>query len=175
MDDLVERVRGISATGHSPDYTVKVTFGGTGAPKVELTPGALRQHTESSLATAAVAALTEAMGIRQKKFDELRDAVRGGPPPQLRGTAAERQARFTSAVGAVTVSASSPRGHVTVDWRSGGFEVKIRSGALKVLGLGEAGLAAELSAAVAAVMSEHSARVIEIHKEVYRSGGGAKR
>jgi hypothetical protein len=147
----------VSVTGRSPDGTVRVSLSRQRGPTVELTPGAFRQHTESSLATAVAAALTDA----------LRTAVR--EPARATPTGEQRE-RYVSAVSALAATATSPRGQVTIDWRPAGIDIRIRSGAFKLLGLGEAGLAAEASAAIATAIREYSKRVYQIHRQIYRGG-----
>lgn len=174
MDEsAVERLRRVAGTGESPDGSVRVTLSGQGAPKVEFAPGALRQHNDRSLGIAVASALTEAISDRQRTVEAVLEAVRDGPPrPDVPGTRVmQRRELFDGAVGAIAVSAISPRGQVTVSLRAGGeIDVQVRQGTLALVGVGEAGLAAEVAAATSAALHERNTRILQIHKDVYRTG-----
>jgi hypothetical protein len=140
---------------------------------VEFAPGALRRHTDRSLGTATASALAQAISDRHRTVKAVLDAVLDGRPrPEVpSGLAAQRRERFDSAVGALAVSAASPRGQVTVALRGGDeMDVWIRQGTLGLLGVSEAGLAAEVGAAIGAALRERNLRILQIHKDVYRTG-----
>lgn len=68
------------------------------------------------------------------------------------------------------MTADSPHGNVAVDWHGAqDIAVRIRCGTLKLVGSTDDQVAAEISAALATAMRRHSAHVVDIHRDVYRS------
>lgn len=189
-----DRLRTIEISVTSPDGTVTLDADGEGRLKVRLADGALRRHTERTLAAGVDAVIRGALqGMRRgyvqasrATFPSIRPgralsangvrgdraAAEGGVAPQRPRpardavTGGSRIARYRELVEVMHLVASSQRGHVTVT-RDAARDVTVQIGRGTLASLSEREVEAEILSALTHGLATFNRTLTDIRRQVF--------
>lgn len=160
-----EQLRRMTIETRSPDRTVRLRYSGDGTVELDLAPGCLARHTETSLAGQVRAVIRVAIAAqgqgRQQAWrataEERGENVDepGGESTTIRP--ATPFGRYLEANRSLTAGGTSPSGQVRVE-RDDNGEVVVRIRAGTLANATERSLAAEITQAMVVALADHQRR-----------------
>lgn len=157
---FTERRAKITISATSPDRTVTARSSQEDGVVVELAPGCLELHSMESLAGQIRAAVNGAVAGYRKAIG----VVIGDLAP--RRAADPRRDEVAEAIAAIEFSQTSKDNDVTITWRGGDIDVKLRRGCL--VRYIELQLARTVNRTLADGARRYVREVDKIHESVYR-------
>jgi hypothetical protein len=166
---IVDRLLLLETVSQSADGAVRVRVGGQQPPQVEFVR-VVGAYSEGALGTALADVATDALTRHNAAAADIVAAAGVLPDPDVTDTpGARRRAMMAEAAVGIRVVVDSPAGLVTIEL-TGEHQVGawIQLGGFRVLGVTDARLATEATAALGAARMELSRELAAVHRQVYR-------
>ena len=167
MGAIVEWINNLECTAQSPDGSVHSRLAGRKSIEVKLSPTALREHSENSLAKQVEVAVHDVLMAYQTAVDKRRYGDRDPVRLAEEGNRfVRRQLEFQKAAVEVAAVGISKLTHVKIDWR-GIADIQVRIKPNTIPRLDGAQLSDEINSGIAAAARSRSRQILRLNEQFY--------